>query len=37
MKTLDDIIIIMVQTSVYDPSVFYMEQIAYWMILTGKY
>lgn len=43
MKTLDDIIIIMIQTSVYDPTVFYfstgyyMEQIAYWMILTGQY
>lgn len=43
MITLDDIIILMIRTSVYDPRIFYfdtgynMEQIAYWMILTGQY
>lgn len=43
MITLDDIIIIMIRTSVYEPNIFNfdtaynMEQIAFYMIMTGQY
>lgn len=43
MITLDDIIILMIRTCVYDPRIFYfdtgynMEQIAFYMIMTGQY